>query len=130
MASRCGTRTARPAIPFPVVAVSPPRVSDVALAASVVPLALRVRLGVTARAGDDCRLARATVEMHAGRGCRRAGKPRDDGKDGDAVAGDGISAGWAAIRAAVPATVRVRVVVRNAARTVVTSTPLPLVVPP
>jgi hypothetical protein len=50
----------------------------------------RTTLTLRAHAIDDCGVQRVVVEANRGKGFRKLAKLRDDGRKGDAVAGDGV----------------------------------------
>lgn len=60
------------------------------VAPSPIPAGARTTLALRAHAIDDCGLKRVVVEANRGRGFRKFAKLRDDGRKGDAVAGDGV----------------------------------------
>ncbi len=102
---------------IPVVASSPSAFGPVTLVPEAVePRGFR-RVLVSARVTDDCGLRRVSVEADSGRGFKRRGRLRDDGRKGDAVAGDGVFSGRLRVRARAPGTtVSIRVAAKNRAR--------------
>jgi hypothetical protein len=78
--------------------------------------------------GTGCRIRKAKAEADLGRGFRRIGSLRDNGKKGDAVAGDGLFTGRLKVRPTATGTFPVRVIARNRARLTGTSPAAQLVV--
>jgi hypothetical protein len=114
------TNAAGAAVPatfvLPLVDAMPPTVLAPALAPTTVPAGVRTAVTVTARVFDDCGVRRVSAQVDVGRGFRRAGKLRDDGRRGDAVAGDGVFTGALRVRPRRAGSVPVRVLARNAVR--------------
>lgn len=115
---------------FPVVASAVPSVDEVTLSPATATALVRSDVLVSARVGDDCGVQRAIVEVDEGAGYRRVGSLRDDGRRGDAVAGDGIYSGRVKRRFAVAGALPLRVSARNRLRVVTSSAPQTLTVAP
>jgi hypothetical protein len=118
-----GAGTATPfAFALPIVEAMPPTVLPPTLTPDAIPTAPRTIVVVTARVLDDCRVRRVIVEADLGMGFRRVGSLKDNGKRGDAVAGDGLYVGRVRrIKVSSPGPVPVRVVARNRAKLTGTS---------
>ncbi|HEV7730939.1 MAG TPA: choice-of-anchor X domain-containing protein [Candidatus Binatia bacterium] len=102
---------------IPVAAAAPPTFGTVTLVPEAVEPRGRRPVVVSARVTDDCGLRRVTVEADNGRGFKRVGRLRDDGRKGDAVAGDGVFGARIRVRSRAPGTtVMIRVAAKNRAR--------------
>jgi hypothetical protein len=123
--------TAGSAVPFslslPVVNATAPTVLAPALETTTVPVAVRSTLVATARVFDDCPVRRVRLMADLGRGFRGAGALRDNGRKGDAVAGDGIFTGTLRVKPSQPGSFPVLAVARNKAKRTGTSPPTVLV---
>jgi hypothetical protein len=110
------------AVPFslslPVVNAMAPTALAPVLETTSVPVGVRSTLAATARVFDDCPIRRVRLMADLGRGFRGAGALRDNGRKGDAVAGDGIFTGRLRVKPSQPGSVPVRVVARNKAKLV------------
>lgn len=126
-----GVAGAPATLEIPVVASAPATFGAIGLVPDAIePRGFR-RVLVTARVTDDCGVRRVSVEVDAGRGFKRRGRLRDDGRKGDAVAGDGIYGGRLRVRARAPGTaMAVRIAAKNRARGTSRSTPVDLPVGP
>lgn len=83
--------TAEPVgVSLPVADHVAPLVGAPAIVPSTIPAGARTTVSITAHVADDCGAKRVQVEMDRGKGFRRIARMRDDGKHGDAVAGDGV----------------------------------------
>jgi hypothetical protein len=109
------------AFALPIVAAMPPTVLPPTLTPDAIPAVRATPVVVAASVLDDCRVRRVIVQADLGRGFRRVGSLKDNGKRGDAVAGDGVFGGVGKIRASSPGGVPVRVVARNRAKLIGTS---------
>jgi hypothetical protein len=106
------------AISLPVVAAMPPTPLTPDLAATTIAVGVRSSILASALVIDDCPLRVVTVEADLGTGFRPAGRLRDDGRRGDAVAGDGRFTGTIRLRPKQARDIAVRVVARNRAQLV------------
>jgi hypothetical protein len=113
---------------LPIVSALPPAVAAPTLTPATLAAGVRAVVVATARVSDDCRIRRVRAEADLGRGLRRLGSLRDNGKKGDAVAGDGLFTGRLKLRPAQPGTFAVHVTARNRQRLTGASPPAPLVV--
>ena len=77
---------------------------------------MRSKVLVSAVVIDDCALRVVKVEVDVGAGFRGAARLRDDGRRGDAVAGDGRFTGTIRLRPKQARDIAVRVVARNKAK--------------
>jgi hypothetical protein len=77
-------------VSLPVAAEVPPLVDATAAVPAAIAAGVRTVVTITARVADDCGSKRVAVELDRGKGFRRIARMRDDGKHGDAVAGDGV----------------------------------------
>ncbi len=112
-----GVAGAPATLQIPVAAATPPAFGTVTLVPEAVEPRGRRPVVVSARVTDDCGLRRVTVEADNGRGFTRVGRLRDDGRKGDAVAGDGVFGARIRVRARAPGTtVMIRVAAKNRAR--------------
>lgn len=102
-------------IVLPVVDALPPTVYAPTLDVDRVAAGRRLRARATVRVIDECPLRSVRLEADLGKGFRRAGRLRDSGRGGDALAGDGLFTGTLRLRAPRPGTVPVRGVARNRA---------------
>lgn len=109
---------------LPVVPNQPPEISDVSLSTTRVTLGSRDPIQANAGVSDDCGVSRVSVEMDVGRGFRRVGTLRDDGRKGDAKAGDGVFSGPVKVKAREPGTFPLRVVAEDGHRARSTSAPM------
>src|SRR4029453_9791297 len=75
---------------LPIVNVIARAVLAPVLGPSTVPAGIRSTVTATARIVDDCRVRNVKAIADLGRGVRRLGTLRDDGKRGEAAAGDGV----------------------------------------
>ena len=120
------------AVPFsfslPIVKRMPPTVLAPILATTTVPAGRRASVAVTARVFDDCPVRRVNVMADLGRGFRRAGALRDTGRNGDAIAGDGVFSGTIRLKPTRPGSFPVRVTARNKAKLSASGPTVPLAV--
>ncbi|MBY0275873.1 hypothetical protein K2Z84_11055 [Candidatus Binatia bacterium] len=78
---------------LPVVESSVPSVTDLALSPATATAQVRSNVLVSARVADDCGVQRVIAQVDEGLGWRRVAALRDDGRHGDALAGDGVYSG-------------------------------------
>ncbi len=93
----------------------PPTLLAPSLSPAVVPAGVRSTVAATVRVFDACGARKVKLEADLGRGFRRAGSLRDDGRKGDPAAGDGLFTGTLRVRPAQPGAFPVRATVRNRA---------------
>jgi hypothetical protein len=116
MASTVAGSAAPLAISLPVVTPMPPTVLAPELATTSIPVGVRSKILASALVIDDCPLRSVKIEADLGPGFRRAGRLRDDGRRGDAVARDGRFTGKLLLRPKQARDIAVRVVARNKAK--------------
>ncbi len=101
---------------LPVVAAMPPTPLAPELDETTIRAGVRTVLAASALVIDDCPVRSVKVEADLGRGFRRVGKLRDNGRRGDAVAGDGRFSGTIRLRPRQARAIPVRVAARNRAK--------------
>ena len=112
------------ALSFPVVTNAAPQISDVMVSDTSVFAGVREMVTVSARVTDDCGVSRVSAELDAGRGFRRVASMRDDGRNGDTVAKDGVFTGLAQVQIPVPGTFPLRIAAQDLLRASAFSAPI------
>jgi hypothetical protein len=101
---------------LPLVDPTPPTVLAPTVAPDTVPAGVRTPVTVRVRVHDDCGVRSVQALADQGRGFRRAGRLRDNGRRDDAVAGDGLYTGTLKLKPTHPGTIPIRVVARSRMR--------------
>jgi hypothetical protein len=89
-ADTAGHAAAPVMLSVPIAPKNAPFAGTPSVAPNPIPAGVRTTLTMRAHAIDDCGLKRVIMEVNRGRGFRKLAKLRDDGRKGDAVAGDGV----------------------------------------
>ena len=114
----------------PMVANTPPVFGDIVTGELLAVAGLRNLIDFSVEVSDDCQTRSVSVELDLGdgRGFRRVGSPRDDGRNGDAAAGDGTWTGMAKLSFRAPGTFPIRVTAADSHGASTSSAPLSLTV--
>ena len=101
---------------FPVVSNAPPVIGAISASGTTFTAGVSGVLHVEAPLADDCAVRSAVVEIDFadGKGFRRTRTMTDNGRNGDAVAGDGIWTAEASMRLRVPGSYEARVTAQDA----------------
>lgn len=117
-------------VQVPMVANAPPVLGDIVTGELLAVAGLRNLIDFSVEVSDDCQTRRVSVEIDLGdgRGFRRVGSLRDDGRNGDAVAADGTWTGMAKLSFRAPGTFPMRLRAEDSLGASTSSAPLSLTV--
>lgn len=113
-----------------MVANAPPVLGTIETGELLAVAGLRNLIDFSVEVSDDCQTRSVSVEIDLGdgRGFRRVGSPRDDGRNADAAAGDGTWTGAAKLSFRAPGNFPIRVTAMDSHGATASSAPLSLMV--